>query len=207
MNPINLTFIGDSTVGKSSIIYRLYKNTFDENMRSTIGAALINYKNPDYNIDVTIWDTAGQERYDCLVPSYLRKAHIIALTIDISNYSFIKIKKQLDKHINTIKKTISEFSLIVLLNKCDLVNPLEYDNIIKNVNTLLAYYDLEEGIITGDNCIIVSARFGIGFSTLNTKISTLSNLIKQNQFIKMMNKENGVSVFAVEGDKKSYCYC
>ena len=57
--------IGDSGVGKSSILSRYSRNEFSIGMKTTIGVefatSLINHD--DKHLKVTIWDTAGQEKY------------------------------------------------------------------------------------------------------------------------------------------------
>ena len=67
---LKVVMLGESGVGKSSILRRYIDDTFIEFVESTIGAAFMNkkiiYKNKIYNLD--IWDTAGQERYKSLMP-------------------------------------------------------------------------------------------------------------------------------------------
>lgn len=62
---IKLMLLGDSGVGKSSLMLRFCDNEFDSNMLSTTG---VDYKTKTLEIDgkrykITIWDTAGQERF------------------------------------------------------------------------------------------------------------------------------------------------
>ncbi|XP_054163725.1 ras-related protein Rab-5C-like [Oppia nitens] len=90
-----LVFIGDSGVGKTSLVERTVRNCFNENTDYTIGAAFHKYiLKTDDNISVTfnIWDTAGQERYRSLGPIYYRGANAAILVYDItSNDSFDNI--------------------------------------------------------------------------------------------------------------------
>ena len=81
-----LLLIGDTGVGKSSILLRFTDGTFDENQQSTIG---VDFKTKHMEvagkkIKLTIWDTAGQERFRTLTSSYYRGAQGIALVYDVS---------------------------------------------------------------------------------------------------------------------------
>lgn len=92
MLQFKLVLLGDSSVGKSSIVNRFVKDTFDEFRESTIGAAFlsqsIKIKDPKTNQDVIIkfeiWDTAGQERYKSLAPMYYRNANAALVVYDIT---------------------------------------------------------------------------------------------------------------------------
>ena len=84
-----LVFIGNYSVGKTSIIKRILEDSFKENYESTIG---IDYytKNIGYKETIfkcQIWDTAGQERYKSLIPAYLRGASLIFIVYDINKES------------------------------------------------------------------------------------------------------------------------
>lgn len=81
-----VVLIGDSGVGKSSILLRFTDDTFNPEQQSTIG---VDFKVKQINIDdkdikLTIWDTAGQERFRTLTSSYYRGAQGIALVFDVT---------------------------------------------------------------------------------------------------------------------------
>jgi small GTP-binding protein len=87
--PTKVTFIGESSVGKSSIVLRLGKNKFDDAIGTTIGGAFCTVKYPrgisEEPITFHFWDCAGQTRYNALVPMYLRGSAVIVLVYDISS--------------------------------------------------------------------------------------------------------------------------
>lgn len=92
--PVKITFVGDASVGKTSIVNRVVKNEFSDHTTSTIGAAFctmrysLNGRERTYHV----WDTAGQERYYSLIPLYLSGAQVIVIVYDITNRdSFDKI--------------------------------------------------------------------------------------------------------------------
>lgn len=67
--------VGDSGVGKSSILFRFVNDEFNEFSEATLGAAFVS-KVHTYGADKTIrfqvWDTAGQEKYKSIAPIYYR---------------------------------------------------------------------------------------------------------------------------------------
>merc|ERR1711898_6305 len=69
-----LVLLGDSAVGKSSLVLRFVRGQFFEYQEGTIGAAFLtqNVSLNDYTVKFEIWDTAGQERYHSLAPMYHR---------------------------------------------------------------------------------------------------------------------------------------
>jgi small GTP-binding protein len=101
-----LVLLGDSAVGKSSLVLRFVKKQFYEYQESIIGAAFltqtVNVK--DYVVKFEIWDTAGQERYHSLAPMYYRGAASAVVVYDLTNrQSFVRAKswvKELQKQGN-----------------------------------------------------------------------------------------------------------
>jgi len=90
-----LVLLGDSAVGKSSLVLRFVKKQFYEYQESTIGAAFltqtVNVK--DYIVKFEIWDTAGQERYHSLAPMYYRGAAAAVVVYDLTNrQSYVRAK-------------------------------------------------------------------------------------------------------------------
>ncbi|CAN1258138.1 Ras-related protein RABC2a, partial [Linum perenne] len=80
-----ILMVGDSAVGKSSILLRFISDS-DHHPSPTIGVdfkmktVMVN----DKKLKLTIWDTAGQERFGTLTTSYYRGAHGIILVYDIT---------------------------------------------------------------------------------------------------------------------------
>lgn len=99
---LKLVLLGESAVGKSSLVQRFQSNTFDNNKESTIGAAFITKKlylkdskneNVEKLINLQIWDTAGQERYKSLTPMYYRNSNVAIVVFDMNEISSFKRAK------------------------------------------------------------------------------------------------------------------
>lgn len=115
-----MVFLGESAVGKTSIVLRFSKKGFSEFQESTIGAA---FQAKEIQVDDTkiryeIWDTAGQERYHSLAPMYYRGAKSCAIVYDITSEStFARAKKWVEE----IKESGMQNCVIMLVgNKTDL---------------------------------------------------------------------------------------
>jgi len=82
-----LVFIGDQSVGKTSIISRFQYDTFDDHYQTTIGIDFVSKTVPvdDGTVRLQLWDTAGQERFRSLIPSYIRDSHVAVVCFDITN--------------------------------------------------------------------------------------------------------------------------
>lgn len=87
MCQFKLVLLGESAVGKSSLVLRFVKGQFHEYQESTIGAAFLTQTLclDDAVIKFEIWDTAGQERYHSLAPMYYRGAQAAIVMYDITN--------------------------------------------------------------------------------------------------------------------------
>ena len=83
-----LIIIGDSSVGKSSILNQLMTGEFREQHNITVGTdfgefnLLLNYVNM---IRVQIWDTAGQEQFRAITRGFYRDSHAVIIVYDIRN--------------------------------------------------------------------------------------------------------------------------
>lgn len=120
INAIKIVLLGESGVGKSSIVLRFVTNTFKPYSESTIGASFMTklMKVDDIMIKYHIWDTAGQEKYHSLAPMYYRGASVAIVVYDITNKESFRTVK---KWINELKQYGPEDILIVIVgNKSDL---------------------------------------------------------------------------------------
>lgn len=91
-----ILILGESKVGKSSLLLRFTEDHFMETIGPTLG---IDYKikrvqSRSYDVNLQLWDTAGQERFKSIVESYYHGAHGVALVFDVGDRgSFEKIRK------------------------------------------------------------------------------------------------------------------
>lgn len=84
--PVRIMMIGDSGVGKTSLLTRLRDKTFhDESYITTIGVDYVrcNLRVENQDVPVQIWDTAGQERFHCILPAYFRGVDAIVLCFSL----------------------------------------------------------------------------------------------------------------------------
>ena len=91
----NILLLGDSNVGKTSLIKRFIKNKFDSNDSSTVGLEFENKKVKinDKIIQLNIMDTAGQEKYRAIAKNAVKSANGIIFVFDLNNKeSFNNIK-------------------------------------------------------------------------------------------------------------------
>ncbi|ODV90639.1 hypothetical protein CANCADRAFT_108700 [Tortispora caseinolytica NRRL Y-17796] len=123
-----LVLLGESAVGKSSLVHRFVKDSFDEYRESTIGAAFLTQTvNVDENTTVKfeIWDTAGQERYKSLAPMYYRNANCAVVVYDITQAASLDRAKAWVKE---LQRQANESIVIALAgNKLDLESDREVD--------------------------------------------------------------------------------
>ena len=97
---VKLVLLGDSRVGKSSVVIRFVKNEFDQYKFPTIGATFLTQSVSvgNYLVKFEIWDTAGQEKYRSLAPLYYRGASAALVVYDITNReSFENARKWIEE--------------------------------------------------------------------------------------------------------------
>lgn len=117
-----LVLLGESAVGKSSLVLRFVKDQFDDYRESTIGAAFLTQTialDDTTTVKFEIWDTAGQERYKSLAPMYYRNANCAVVVYDITQASSLDKAKAWVKE---LQRQANENIIIALAgNKLDLV--------------------------------------------------------------------------------------
>ena len=128
---IKVIFLGDTNVGKSSVINRLKNNSFNKNQQQTFTLEHYNLiiKINSYILRMQIWDTAGQEKFDSITSTYYKSTDVAIFVYAInSKESFERIPgwiKELEEQ-NTSNKNEEEEEQITLKlligNKADLEN-------------------------------------------------------------------------------------
>ena len=115
-----LVLLGDSAVGKSSLVLRFVRGQFFEYQESTIGAAFLTQTValPDATVKFEIWDTAGQERYHALAPMYYRGAAAAIVVYDITSRASFNRAKQWVKELQ--RQGSANIVIALAGNKADL---------------------------------------------------------------------------------------
>ena len=147
-----IILLGDSGVGKSSLLSRYMDEGFIMNKPCTINA---DFKIKNIKVDqsstaqITIWDTCGQERYRAITRQYFKDAHGIILVYDVADkrsFSDLDIWIEEIKK-NTIKK---DLSIILVGNKIDLkfryITSEEAKNFADNNNLMYCETSSKEGL-------------------------------------------------------------
>ncbi|CAI0420250.1 unnamed protein product [Linum tenue] len=116
-----LVFLGDQSVGKTSIITRFMYDKFDTTYQATIGIDFLSKTMylEDRTVRLQLWDTAGQERFRSLIPSYIRDSSVAVVVYDVANrQSFLNTSKWIEE-VRTERG--SDVIIVLVGNKTDLV--------------------------------------------------------------------------------------
>ena len=135
--------LGESSVGKTSIIEKYVNNTFNENYLVTIGMD-IRYKRIEINncdINIVINDTAGQERFRSMTKMVYKGADGILLGFDLTNKdTFDKVNYWIGQ-IEENKNKDYPISLVLFGNKCDKKEQIVVND--DDIESLKRQYNLE----------------------------------------------------------------
>ena len=127
---LKILILGDSGVGKTSILIKYINNKFDESHIATIGVdymdKTIKYKN--INVKLQIWDTSGQEKFRSIARNFYRNSDAIFIVFDLNNKDTYNSIKQ---WINDVEEYCPNIKKILLGNKSDLEKNVS-EEIIKN---------------------------------------------------------------------------
>ena len=116
-----VVILGESSVGKTSVVMRGVRDEFFEFSEPTIGAAFLTTSRVVETVQVKLelWDTAGQERYRSLAPMYYRGASVAMVVYDITRpESLVRAREWLAE----LRTRISgdKCAMVLVGNKCDL---------------------------------------------------------------------------------------
>jgi len=120
-----IVLIGDSGVGKTSLLQRFAEQYFSETHITTIGVdfKLRTIQVGDKRVKLQVWDTAGQEKFRVITKTYYRNAAGIIIAYDVTNgESFVNTKRWIEE----VKNNCGDDGVPIILvgNKCDSPNRL-----------------------------------------------------------------------------------
>ena len=120
MTDCKIVLIGDTGVGKSTVMNYLLTGKYEAHNLPTIGASFCikKLKIGGKLIKLNIWDTAGQERFKSIASMYYKNTLGCACVFDVTVYdSFLNIDYWLTeykKHCGT-----DDVNIVIVANKCD----------------------------------------------------------------------------------------
>jgi small GTP-binding protein len=125
MTTVKIVVVGDSGVGKTSLVENLISGSFSEETQPTVGVTFKAYSLTvdDEVVNLQIWDTAGQERFRAVSKAYFRNAVGGFVVFDLtSRLSF----DNLNSWINDLSTLGAPNAYVILVgNKVDLVDSRE----------------------------------------------------------------------------------
>lgn len=190
-----LVFLGEHSVGKTSLITRFMYDSFDTSYQATIGIDFLSKTVylKDRTIRFQLWDTAGQERFRSLIPSYIRDSLVAVVVYDITNnVSF----EQTTKWIDDVRRERGTDVIIILVgNKVDLESLRQVPvNIAVEKSKELGTLFIETSAKVGYNVKQLFARIGDALPDLDPFLHSQEEI----QEIKLENSR---------GNQKDYCIC
>ena len=173
MAQFKVVTIGESGVGKTTIVNTFYNKAVDTETTPTVGASYVNCRvevEKKGAVILNIWDTAGQEKFQSLIPLYMRKARGVLFVFDLSATNSIP---QLERAWAEYEEIIEPGAVTVCCgNKIDLVTDRSFCKTAEDWAT-------EKGM----DCFWTSGRTGEGidemFSALANKMATMLTPMKR----------------------------
>ena len=199
---LKILLIGDTSVGKTSILCKYIDDEFSDTYLSTIGIEfkikplIINGK----KVLLRIWDTSGQERYRSITQNFYRNANGILFIFDITKKeTFDNIKIWLTDSENCEDNKVTK---MLIGNKIDLENKRKIDN-----ETIKKFAEKKEM-----KYFEASAKEGINIDNIFRELAELilfnkSKEDNEEEIIRKRNRENSfnLSFDSIEPLKKKPC--
>jgi small GTP-binding protein len=217
-NNFKIVLIGESGVGKTSIISQFVDQIFEDDLQTSTGGSFSSKTltfNNGKTIKLEIWDTAGQERYRALTKIFYKNALAAVLVYDITRkQSFEELKNY---WIKQIKESAPEnIILAIAANKSDLldreqVNEDEARNFAKENNALFYETSAKNSIGVNELFIGIGKKFYGLDPDLKLKDDNNENERSDNKEQNKMNENNNIKLNKGKindkdnGNKKGCC--
>jgi len=184
--------LGESKVGKTSLIKRFTKNVFGGVYLTTVGMDFQDkiIEIEDKKVRLQVWDTAGQERFRNVTKSYFQSSQGLLVVYDITDKeSFEKINFWMENIKNNAPENVK---LILVGNKCDLAN--ERKVTIEDGENKARYYNIK--------FFESSAKDG---TNVNELFFYLANEIYQDEKTKGKDNKKTMQLGSKNKEKKGCC--
>lgn len=130
-----ICIVGESGVGKNSLIRRFVDRKFSNEYLATLGVTISRkmVELPDsksqnkLHLQLMLWDVTGEAKFQAVAPQYLRGSSGALVVADVSRQDTIE---RLPAHIQLFLSVNPKSVIFVALNKCDLILPTKLENLI-----------------------------------------------------------------------------
>ena len=164
--PCKVVLLGESGVGKTSILTKYVIGTFSDTVMTSVGSSFRSKKvdvDENYKVLLKIWDTAGQEQYRSLAKIFYQSSAVAILVYDITKKSSFNGVK--DYWANEIKKNSPKDIIMALCaNKSDdylnqQVSTQEGKDLAKELNAIFMCTSAKEGTGIEELFKLIAAKF------------------------------------------------
>ncbi len=167
-----ICLIGDFGVGKTSLIRQFVDRQFSDKYLSTVGVKisrkLVSIDNCANNsqaelkqLQLIVWDIEGSTRFKAIAPSYLQGAKGGIIVGDVTRQSSMQSLKD---HVQLFQSVNPKASLIIALNKVDLIESNEREHLLQSIPTEFANLNV--------SIYITSAKTGEGVDEAFQKLAS-----------------------------------
>ena len=135
-----ICLLGDFSVGKTSLIRRFVEGKFSDDYLSTVGVkisrkSLTAKKNTELSqVNLLIWDLEGQTKFKSITPSYLKGSSGAIIVGDLTRTDTLN---GLNKHIELFLKINPHATIVIALNKADLIQEEKLQRLVELYGTSL----------------------------------------------------------------------
>ena len=210
---IKIVLIGESSVGKTSIINQFIEKTFQDNLHSTIACTfnskIIQCEDLNKSLKLEIWDTAGQERYRSVSKMFYKDADVALLVYDITKKtSFEALNDYWVKQV--LENSFKNIVLYIIANKSDLINLEQVDeeearNYSKSINASFLVVSAKDSISINELFKDIAKRYS---GAKNVKIIDVSDDDNNDFQIKKIRKDSvKITKKAIVNEKKKKSCC
>ncbi|XP_066491826.1 ras-related protein Rab-34 isoform X2 [Tiliqua scincoides] len=200
--------VGDLSVGKTCLINRFCKDTFDKNYKATIG---VDFEMERFEVlgvpfSLQLWDTAGQERFKCIASTYYRGAQAIIIVFDVNDVASLDHTRQ---WLADALKENDPSSVILFLvgTKKDLCSPAQYSLVERDALKVAKEMEAEYWAVsslTGENV----REFFFRVAALTFEGSVMAELERTNarrigDIVRITNEER--DLYLTEKRRRAKC--
>lgn len=125
-----ICLVGDFGVGKTSLIRRFVDRQFSDQYLSTVGVKISRKVMDTAQLQLLIWDLEGHTKFKAIAPSYLKGASGVIVVADVTR---IETVDRLSEHVQLFLSVNPHGTIIVALNKSDLVEPDKLNQLVEMV--------------------------------------------------------------------------